>query len=219
MTCIVALAENGITYFAGDSLVVNPPNAFHSGVSQTVRHEPKIWAREGMLFGANGAVRMLQLLRYHFEIPAYTPQQSKVAYLVRDFIPALQECFTKHEYSIDGLEGNILLSLQNELFTIGKEWNVCDTADGYDSVGKASEVAIGSLHTTARLVGLSPLERLYLALLATEHHTCVVSQPFMYITSEMEEPKPLLSKLQEIQARKAGLAEIAHIAEDEGMYG
>lgn len=218
MTCIVALVENGITYFAGDAFVGGVPSPYHSGVGQTVRKEPKVWAREGMLFGANGAVRMLQLLRYHMEIPPYIAGSDKITYLVKLFVPALQECFSKHEYASDILDGNILLSLEKELFTIGKEFNVCNTSDAYDSVGKASEVAIGSLHTTAQLVGLPPLERLYLALLATERHTCVVSQPFTYITSEMEEAQPLVSKLLQDRARKAGLAEIAHIAEDEGLY-
>lgn len=191
MTCIVALVENGIAYFAGDSLVVNVPSQFYSGVSQTVRREPKIWARDGMLFGANGSVRMLQLLRYIFEIPEYNPDQDKVRYLVTQFIPALQDCFKLNEYQNDELDGGILLSFGGELFTIGKSLNVCNTADAYESVGKASEVAIGSLHTTAQL-GLPPHQRLYLALKATEHHTCVVSSPFLYATIDMEQAEVLI---------------------------
>jgi len=186
MTCIVALVENNIAYFAGDSLVVNIPKPYHPHVNQTVRKEPKIWTRNGMVFGANGAVRMLQLLRYVMEIPEYTPGQDKIRYLVTKFIPALQECFDKNKYEDGELDGNILLALGGELFTIGGAFNVCNTADGYDSVGKANEVAIGSLYTTAQL-GLSPLKRLYLALAATERHTCVVSAPFTYVTSEMDE--------------------------------
>lgn len=218
MTCIVALVDKGVTYFAGDALVVNVPSQYHSGVSQTVRKEPKIWKREGMLFGANGKVRMLQLLRYHLVIPPYQSGRNKIEYLVQDFIKTLQDCFTQNEFDIDGLGGNILIGLEGELFTIGDSFAVCNTSHGYDSVGKASEVAIGSLHTTAQLTELPPLERLYLALLATEQHTCVVSQPFTYIVDGMEEAQPLLSTIQRDRARKAGLAEMAHIAENEGMY-
>ncbi len=190
MTCIVALVENGIAYFAGDSFVGSVPSQYHSGVSQTVRREPKVWAKDGMLFGANGAVRMLQLLRYEHVTPKYTTGQDKVRYLVSEFVPSLQACFKKNEYPSDELDGSILLALDGELFTIGKEFNICNTADDYDSVGKGGEVAIGSLHTTNYL-GLAPLKSLYCALSAAERHTCIVSSPFMYITSEMDQAEVL----------------------------
>ncbi|SRR6266568_2923795 len=190
MTCIVALIENGVTYFAGDAFVGNVPSQHHSAVSQTIRKEPKIWTRDGMVFGANGSVRMLQLLRYVMEIPEYINGQDKVRYLVTKFIPALQDCFDKNKYEDGELDGSILLSLGGELFTIGGAFNVCNTSDSYDSVGKASEVAIGSLHTTEQL-DLPPLKRLYFALEATEHHTCVVSKPFTYVTNEMIEAEIL----------------------------
>lgn len=190
MTCIVALVQDGIAYFAGDAFVGNVPSQYHSNVSQTTRKEPKIWARDGMLFGAHGAVRMLQLLRYVLDIPEYSSGKDKVQYLVQQFVPALQACFEKNKYEDSQLDGGILMSIEGELFTIGKEFNVCNTADGYDSVGKASEVAIGSLHSTGQL-GLSPLKRLYLALSATERHTCVVSAPFTYLSDGMSEAEVL----------------------------
>jgi hypothetical protein len=191
MTCIVALVEKGVPYFAGDALVVNVPNDYHDGgVSQTVRREPKVFKKNGMLFGYNGSVRMGQLLQYELDIPEYVSGTSKMKYLVSDFINALQSHLLKAGYERDGLGGNILLAIEGELFTIGKEFHVCNTADAYESIGKASEVAIGSLHTTAWL-GLPPKGRLYLALKATEHHTCVVAPPFTYITSEMDQPELL----------------------------
>jgi len=191
MTCIVAIVDtDGTAYFAGDALVVQVPSEFHSGVSQTIRREPKVWARNGIGFGANGEVRMLQLVRYVLEIPEYTSDQNKIRYLVTKFIPAMQDCFLNNEYSPDKLHGNILMSLEGELFTIGERFDVCNTADPYDSVGKASEVAIGSLCTTAQLK-LQPRERLLLALKAAQRHTCVVSEPFTFITNEMEEAEIL----------------------------
>lgn len=191
MTCIVALVQDGVTYFAGDSLTVNVPHDFHDGGgSQTVRREPKVFQKNGMLFGYSGSVRMGQLLQYELDLPEYVPGTNKLKYLVSDFINAVQDGFEKAEFGREVLGGNILLAIEGELFTIGKAFHVCNTADHYESVGKASEVAIGSLHTTAQL-GLPPLERLFLALKATERHTCVVSAPFTYITSEMEQPEIL----------------------------
>ena len=194
MTCIVALIHEGVPHFAGDSLVVNTPSQYNSNVSQTVRKEPKVWAREGILFGANGSTRMLQLLRYVMEIPILShPDQDSIEYLVTRFVPALQSVLLEDGYDEGKLEGNILIALRGELFTIGTSFQICDTADGYDSVGKASEVAIGSLHTT-KLLNLPPQERLFLALKAAEHHTCVVSEPFMWITSDMGQPEILLER-------------------------
>lgn len=189
MTCIVALVNDGVVYIAGDSLVVSVPSQYRSEVGQVVKQETKIFKKDGMLFGASGKVRMTQILRYNFSIPPYQ-HQDKVQYLVQEFIPTLQMRFKEDEYEVDGLTGNILLALEGELFTIGDSLNVTNTVDGYDAIGKASEVAIGSLHTTAQL-DLPPLERLYLALDAAEHHTCVVSRPFTYISSEMEQTDTL----------------------------
>jgi len=132
---------------------------------------------------------MIQLLRYKFDIPEYVTGRDKRAYLVADFAEALQNYLIKVNFHKDGLGGNLLLSWEGELFTIGEHLQVCNTADNYDAIGKSSEVAIGSLYTTAQL-DLSPLQRLYLALKATEHHTCVVSSPYWFITSEMEQAEP-----------------------------
>lgn len=190
MTCIVALIDNGMPYLAGDALVVNMPHDYHSKVSQVVRREPKIFSmwQNGMLVGYNGSVRMGQLLSYVFEFPEYTASQEKLRYLVALFIPALQKCFADAKFQEEGggLEGGILLALEGELFTIGDDFSVCNTANAYAAIGQASEVAIGSLHTTGQL-GLPPRERLLLALTAAEQHTCVVSAPFTYLTAEMTE--------------------------------
>jgi hypothetical protein len=51
VTCIVAIAENGMPYFAGDSLVVNLPSASYSRAEQNVKREPKVFKKNGMLFG------------------------------------------------------------------------------------------------------------------------------------------------------------------------
>ncbi len=133
---------------------------------------------------------MLQLLRYSLDIPQYRAGQDKVTYLVTQFIPALQACLEANKYFNEALGGNILLALEGELFTIGNQFQVCNTADHYDAVGKASEVAIGSLYTTQRME-LPPRERLLLALKAAERHTCVVSAPFYYISGALEQAEVL----------------------------
>lgn len=192
MTSIVALIQDGITYFAADSLVVSVPSDYHDGgVSQTVRNEPKVFKKQDMLFGYSGSVRMGQLLQYQLEIPEYASGTNKLKYLVSKFIPALQACLSDGDFGREGLGGNILLSLEGELFTVGKGYAICNTADSYEAIGKSSEVATGSLYTSTYL-DLPPLKRLYLALKSTERHTCVVCAPFMYITSEMDQPELLV---------------------------
>jgi hypothetical protein len=186
MTCIVALVHEGHVYFGADSLTVSVPSQYHSGVSQTVRKEPKIFRKQDITFGYNGDVRMGQILTYLFEFPEYVPGKDKVVYLVQEFIPALMECLKKHEYPTDDLGGGILLALGGEIFHIGSSFGICGTKNTYDSIGKASQVALGSLHATEQLV-IDPRRRLFLALEATEIHTCVVSKPFWWLTEEMDQ--------------------------------
>lgn len=190
MTCIVALVDHDRVYFAGDSLVVNAPGNKYSKLSQTVRRTSKVWTKDGMVFGGHGDERALQLLRYEHETPLYSAGQDAVNYLVSTFIPSMQKCFLSHEFRSDGIDGEILLSIENKLFAISSDFQVCDPAWTFYCVGQAAPIVEGSLSTTGRLK-LPPLQRLSLALLAAEHHSDVVAPPFLYITSEMEQPEML----------------------------
>jgi hypothetical protein len=135
---------------------------------------------------------MGQLLIYVFEPPEYSHDQDKVRYFVAQFIPALQKCFEEAKFQEGSdLDGGILLALDGELFTINREFGVCNTANTYEAIGQGCEPALGSLHTIAQL-GLPPQERLYLALKTAERHTCVVSPPFTFIAPELDQAEPLL---------------------------
>src|SRR6266487_3559734 len=92
MTCIVGLVEDSVSYLAGDSLCVSVPSQYVSKVSQNVKKETKVFSKNGMLFGANGSVRMTQLLRYELVIPEYVPGRDKVEYLSTDFVKAMKQC-------------------------------------------------------------------------------------------------------------------------------
>lgn len=190
MTCIVGLIDQGVAYFAADSFVGNVPEGYHTHASQTIRREPKIWVKDGIVFGGNGNTRMLQLLRYMHETPPYTHNYTKVEYLVKAFIPSFQECLSKNKCSPEKLDGGILLSLEGELFTIQGHFGVCNTADDYETVGQGGDAPLGSLHTTGQL-GLPPRQRLYLALASGQQSNCVVEPPFMYLTNEMTHPQIL----------------------------
>lgn len=185
MTSVVALIQDGCVYFGCDSLVVQVPSEFHSGVSQTVMNDAKIWKKQGMMMGAAGSLRVLQLLKYRFEPPLYQPGTSKMAYLVSQFVPDLQTLLIKEHVDLDDYRSSMLLAIEQELFTIGKEFQVVATTDRYEAIGKSSEVALGSLYTSEHKYKRAEA-RLRLALWATERHTCVVSSPFYYLHDGME---------------------------------
>jgi hypothetical protein len=190
VTCICAIIENGVPHFAADSLLVSVPGSpFSVKGSQTIRREPKVFQNNGLLFGIAGSARMGQLLAYVFEPPEYIPGQDKVRYMVSRFVKALQECFDKEKFTEDD-RWKFLLALEGELFEVDNDFAVCNTAATYEAVGLASDVALGSLHTTAQL-GLPVRDRLYLALAAAEYHTCAVGEPFTYITTGMEQAELL----------------------------
>lgn len=195
LTCIVAVIENGVPYFAGDAFAGNVPDSWYTSANQTIMRQPKVFRKGSVLFGFNGSVRMGQLVQHVFELPDYTPGQEKIQYLVAQFVPALQKCFGEAKFGEgDNLDGGLMLALEGNLFTMNKEFGVYHAADRYQAIGQGSIVAIGSLHTTAQL-GLPPQERLYLALKAAERHTSVVSEPFTYITSEMDQAEILPTAL------------------------
>lgn len=180
MTCIVAIVEQGIIYFGGDSISVKEYN-------KNINRDSKIFKRNGMLIGTCGSIRMRNLLQYRLEIPDY-PGGDPMAFLVNDFLDAVRECFKKEgfiqeERGREVFDGRFLVGFEHELYVVGNEYNIGRFAEPYCAIGIGEEYAFGSLFSTSRF-GLQPLQRLEMALQAAERHSTEVSSPFVFLTSE-----------------------------------
>jgi len=173
MTCIVALVDENIVWMGADSAGV-------SGMSLTVRKDPKIYRVGEMLFGFTSSFRMGQLIGYKLELPVHEADISTERYMNTSFIDALRDTLKDGGYARtkDGAEeaGNFLVGYRGRIFNINSDYQVGENLVDYDSVGCGSDIALGSLFSTS---SRGPEDRIRIALEAAEAFSGGVRKPFL----------------------------------------
>lgn len=179
MTVIAGLVQDGEVYLAGDS-------ALSSDGQIVVAKRGKIFRCGELLLGNSGSVRIPQLMEQSFELPPVTEPLER--YLVVDFVAALKKLLKDDEQKADDLlQGSaFLIGVRGRLFILCSDFQISEPDAGYDAIGAAEDVALGSLHTTQSLC-LSAHQRLALALEAAYAHNGTIRQPFTFLSSECEE--------------------------------
>lgn len=188
MTCIVAMTDGSEIVMAGDSAGCG------QGSFIELRDDPKVFERQGYLFGYTTSFRMGQILRYHVPLPEPADDDA-YAFMVNAFIPAARAAFVEHgfdktyskseagdtgQWSEQGqrIGGRFVVGLKGQLFTIDHDYNVAKPHLPYAAVGRGAEIAYGSLFSTGAL-GME--ERAELALRAAAQHTGCVRPPFVVV--------------------------------------
>lgn len=172
MTCIVGLVAGGKVFIGGDSVGIDDWN-------RVSRVDRKVFRNDGFVMGFTTSYRMGQLLRYSLKPPAVKDGQDLMEYMVVDFVGALRTTlkeggFAKKENEVEK-GGVFLVGFRERLFRIEGDYQVGESADGYDACGWGAMVALGALHATPRA---APRHRLIAALKASEYHSRCVRGPF-----------------------------------------
>lgn len=178
MTIVAGLIQDTVVYMGADSLGVSPDG------SCCIDTTPKVFRVGDYLFGCSGYPRLKQLLR-HCYIPA--PQvrsedyDALTRYMVGVFIRGLQDFFVVHNFADEFKEdcNALLIGLHGRLFCLYSDYNLEECKHPYNAIGCAADIALGSMSTTARM-GIAPVERLRLALSASEYLNAHVQRPFVF---------------------------------------
>ena len=93
MTCIVGLVQNATVYIGGDSCAGAGVNGvFEVNVSRNEKVFP-IGLEQKMVLGCSTSFRMIQLLQYQLEVPAFDQTCDVMKYMVCDFVPAASSMY------------------------------------------------------------------------------------------------------------------------------
>ncbi len=186
MTCIVGLVDEGNVYIGGDSAGV-------AGLSLSIRKDEKVFGNGPFIMGGTTSFRMLQLLRYKFSPPAQTVHQDDMEYMVTSFIDSARKCFVENGFGDkDATEGgNFLVGYKGNLYTIERDYQVGIVANTFDAVGCGSDLAMGAMFASE---GLTPEERINIALEAASTFSAGVAPPFVILKLETEKPVPTPKK-------------------------
>lgn len=185
MTCVVAVKQGDVVYMGSDSALSDPDT---SALRTLV--EPKVFKRGSVMIGGAMSVRILQLLRHSFVPPKRPISRDIDAYVATSFVDELRRCLEEggalqREGNVDLLDACLLASMGGEIFCIETDFQSYRTPDLWASIGSGSEIAMGSLHSTAH-TRASPEKRIRMALSAAEAYNVHVRGPFHVINSSHE---------------------------------
>ena len=141
MTCIIGIEHDGAVYMGGDSAAVDGWD-----IVQTAN--PKVFLRDGFLFGYAGSFRMGQLLQYDLAIPENDGLED-MRFLVTRFIPAARECLRAGGFTriVDNQEevGLFLLGYRGKVYEVSGDLQVLHNSRGMAAIGCGAPYAIGAL--------------------------------------------------------------------------
>lgn len=183
MTCIAAIAQNGIVYMAADHAASDDKSGWIMS-----RKDPKVFkvGQYGIAF--TDSFRMGQILQYSWTPPKYTPTKTNAGltkFMQTKFVDSVKDAFRAHGYgtvSVPGAEdegGIFLIGIEGRIFTMEDDFHIGEAIVNYMAEGSGGAFALGSLHTTRNQK--NPKIRLKAALEAASEFTMSVSPPFTYL--------------------------------------
>lgn len=172
MTCIAGVVHDGKVYLGGDSAGVG-------GFDLMIRKDRKVFVIGEFAIGCTTSFRMIQILQYNFNPPKRHPEKDVMAYMVTEFVEALRTAFKNGGFATKNNDaefgGVFLVGYQGRLFRIESDYQVGESACGYDACGCGDSYAKGVLFATPND---APRDRIELALRAAETHSAGVRGPF-----------------------------------------
>jgi ATP-dependent protease HslVU (ClpYQ) peptidase subunit len=175
MTCIVAIAKDGVVYMGADSGGSDEEN----GTIFTYL-SPKVFSRNGYLIGYAGSYRFGKLLEYVFELPVI-PSKANTPEALDKFVngtlmPSLRKQSKELDLNADELDFDCIFGINGHLFEVCNDWFALEPSIPYLSTGSGMKYALGSLHTTQGWK--DPVKRINAALQSAAEYSMTVSAPF-----------------------------------------
>ena len=171
MTCIIGYATGEHVYVGADSAAVR---------GWTVRPTtlPKVFWLDPFLIGYTTSFRMGQILQHHLSV-APQEDESDMRYMVVTFAEAVRGCLKEHGFAIvnDNKEsgGQFLVGYKGRLYCIESDYQVAESAEGFDACGSGTDFALGAMQA---LEQLPPRERIRKSLEISARFCGSVLAPF-----------------------------------------
>lgn len=181
MTCIVALRhDKGVTL-----------GADRQGTAGHLTHysvQPKISERSGLLIGTAGSYRLSQVLEHELDWDDATMRlrdgDDPHPWAVKKLIPAIRAVLGTHailktDNGVAEVYGEALIVVRQRILVLHSDLQIYENQEPYAAIGSGSEVALGSLWSTA--AWKDSAERVRIALEAADRWISSVGGPFDYL--------------------------------------
>jgi hypothetical protein len=183
MTCIVAIAQNGVVYMGSDHAASDDKTGWI-----LARKEPKCFKVGQYAVAFTDSFRMGQILQYSWTPPKYTPTKTNSGldkFMRTKFIESVKTAFKDNGYGSIGSSseedtgGIFIVGLEGRIFTIDEDFHVGENIVNYMAEGSGGQIALGALYATKNQK--NPKLRIKAALEAAAEYNMAVSAPFTYI--------------------------------------
>ena len=179
MTCVVAIAKDGVVYMGADSGGSDEESDIIANFK-----DKKVFVRNGYVIGYSGSYRFGKLLEHVFElpqIPTSAISDIKLDKFVNGILmPSLREQSKKLDLDKDELDFDCLIGIKGHIFEVSNGWFALEPVDNYLSCGSGTKFALGSLHTTQGWK--DPVKRINVALSAAAQYAMTVAEPFTIVS-------------------------------------
>jgi len=140
MTTLLAFQGPNFAILGADSQVTDGDKRIISPST------PKIVKLKKYLLAVSGDCRPGDVLTYNWTPPAYDGS-NPVTFMGRKIIPSISAAFKLQgfDYTKDGISYSYLLAFAGNVFEIGDDLSVTQSADGLYGVGSGSAYALGAL--------------------------------------------------------------------------
>ena len=182
MTCIVAIAQNGVVYMGADHAASDDKSGWILS-----RKDPKVFkvGQYGIAF--TDSFRMGQILQYNWSPPKYTPTKTNSGldkFMRTKFVDSVKDAFRAQGFGsqVAGQEdegGIFLIGVCGRIFTMDEDFHIGENVLNFMAEGSGGAIALGALHATKNQK--NPQLRMKAALEAAAEFNMAVKAPFSYI--------------------------------------
>lgn len=172
MTCIVGISKGDAVWLGGDRAATD------GGLNRTLIKEPKVFEKDGIGFGVCGLPKVMDAVKHAIVLPTQDGNDDK-GFLVDKVVPAIRDGLKRLECTEEYngqqyFHGAMLVAYRCRLYQLEGNFQLVESAKGFDAVGSGAEAALGSLRTTKG----NPRKRLLEALKVSAENNAGVAPPF-----------------------------------------
>lgn len=181
MTCIATIAHHGKVTMGCDSAATYPNFNIITIASS------KMFSMGEIQVGVCGSGRVQDIMNYQLKLPSLPRKLVDLRrWLVVEFIPRTRLAFregglTHVKNEVETFEGAMLLAIRGRVFLLECDFQIEEDTLPFAAIGSGGLIASGSLYSTQE-TGLSPKQRVTLALEAAERYNAAVRRPFNVVT-------------------------------------
>jgi|LakMenE01Jun11ns_1017448.scaffolds.fasta_scaffold9766892_1 hypothetical protein len=178
MTVIVALLSDD------NEVVVGSDSAGISDSELEIRSDPKLFVKNGCIFGFCGSYRVCQLVRYHFNFPKFDIKEKldPMEYMVTKVIVPLRALLKEFEVDKESEDFSFIMGFKKNLFVVSADLQVASQRDGFCAIGAGAQIAKGALYVAKKAGCFSGKNAVVMGLKAAERYSTDVRGPFVIET-------------------------------------